>query len=104
MFVQGGVKKKVAIAGGALIIALACANSTQAVISVNLGGGWIASWDSSFAGLVSVVATGPVVGNALHIEKSAEWTAAQAPVNGIVPSIIRRSQWHRRCRDQHRDG
>jgi hypothetical protein len=85
MFVQGGVRRLL-VAGSTAMLALAFTNSSHAVISVNLGGGWIASWDDSFAGLVDVT-TNAVTGNAVHIEKTAEWGPGQAPVNGIVPSI-----------------
>jgi hypothetical protein len=51
---------------------------------MDIGGGWQAEWDASLDGLVDVHSQG-VVGDAVFIEKSAEFT--QAPVNGVLPAI-----------------
>jgi hypothetical protein len=63
--------------------ALALSSPVQAGF-VDIGGGWRAEWDGSLDGLVDVISLG-VVGNAVFIEKSAEFT--QAPVNGVFPAI-----------------
>ncbi|MHC4126655.1 MAG: hypothetical protein ACYTE6_08985 [Planctomycetota bacterium] len=51
---------------------------------VDVHGGWRASWDDSLDGLVDIFSHG-VVGDAVFIEKSAEFTAGS--VNGVFPSI-----------------
>jgi MYXO-CTERM domain-containing protein len=51
---------------------------------VDLGGGWQASWDDSLDGLVDIYSHG-VVGDAVFIEKSAEFRLA--PVNGVFTPI-----------------
>lgn len=53
--------------------------------TVNIGGGWQASWDNSLDGLVQVVSQG-VVGDTVFIQKAAEFT--QGPDQfGLFPSI-----------------
>jgi MYXO-CTERM domain-containing protein len=51
---------------------------------VDIGGGWRAEWASSLDDWVDVFSLG-VVGDAVFIQKSAEFT--QAPVNGVFPAI-----------------
>lgn len=55
-----------------------------AAATIELGGGWEATWDDSLNGLVDI-ASHSVVGDALFIQKSAEFT--QGPVSGVFPSI-----------------
>ena len=52
--------------------------------SVDLDGGWRASWDDSLDGLVDVFSAG-VVGDAVFIEKAAEFTVG--PMNSVFPPI-----------------
>jgi hypothetical protein len=65
------------------VIALAWSSPGHAGY-VDIGGGWRAEWDASLDGLVDVSSHG-VMGDAVFIEKAAEFT--QGPVKGIVPSI-----------------
>jgi len=51
---------------------------------VDLGGGWQASWDDSLDGLVHIFSFG-VVGDAVFIEKGAEFTGG--PTNGVFSPI-----------------
>ncbi|MHC4236048.1 MAG: hypothetical protein ACYSUQ_13105 [Planctomycetota bacterium] len=51
---------------------------------INLGGGWQAEWDASLDPFVSISSAG-VVGDAVFIQKSAEFT--QGPEGGQFPSI-----------------
>ncbi len=59
---------------GVPALLLAAVGTAQAGV-VNIGGGWQASWDSSFDGLVQIVSDG-VAGDAVFIEKSIEYTGA----------------------------
>ncbi|MHC4126656.1 MAG: hypothetical protein ACYSWT_12540 [Planctomycetota bacterium] len=51
---------------------------------LDIGGGWRAEWAPSLDDYVDVYSLG-VVGDAVFIQKSAEFT--QAPVNGVFPAI-----------------
>ncbi|MCA9282807.1 MAG: hypothetical protein H6812_11645 [Phycisphaeraceae bacterium] len=56
---------------GVPALLLAAVGTAQAGV-VNIGGGWQASWDSSFDGFVQIVSDG-VVGDSVQIEKSIEF-------------------------------
>lgn len=58
--------------------------SGASAAEVVIGGGWKASWDAALDPYVSVVSDG-VFGNAVFVQKSAEFT--QAPVAGVFPPI-----------------
>lgn len=51
---------------------------------VDIGGGWRASWAPSLDPFVSI-STGVVIGDAVFIQKSAEFT--QGPQGGVLPAI-----------------
>lgn len=63
-----------AVRVGIPALLLAAVGTAQAGV-VNIGGGWQASWDPSFDGLVQIVSDG-VVGDSVQIEKSIEYTGA----------------------------
>lgn len=73
--------KKVAL--GFAWVAFWAVLPAQATI-VDIGGGWQAVWDDSLYSTVDINPSG-VVGDAVFIQKSAEFT--QGPVGGIFPSI-----------------
>jgi hypothetical protein len=75
--------KRISVLCGA-VIALAAVGSASAGV-VTIGGGWKAIWDDSLDPFVDIQDHG-LVGDAVHIEKSAEFT--QGPTNGIFPSIV----------------
>ncbi|NNF43008.1 MAG: hypothetical protein HKO59_06965 [Phycisphaerales bacterium] len=66
----------------ALVVAVTASPALAGV--VDIGGGWQAEWDASLDPFVDVVSNG-VVGDAVFIQKAAEFT--QGPVGGIYPSI-----------------
>lgn len=69
--------------GPATVCALVVASAHAG--TVNIGGGWQASWDDSLDGLVQIIPQG-VVGDTVLIQKSAEFT--QGPDQfGLFPSI-----------------
>ena len=80
----GGLRNgSVLVLGGALALAMTTA-AAHAGFTILGNSGWKASWDSSLDPYVDINFDG-IVGNAVFIEKSAEFT--QGPVNGIFPSI-----------------
>jgi hypothetical protein len=65
-------------------VALLAAVSTASAGSVVIGGGWQASWHPDLDPFVDINPV-TVVGDAVFIQKSAEFT--QGPVGGVFPSI-----------------
>lgn len=74
------------ILGMTLVCAALTASSADAGVTttVPLSGGWQASWNSALDPFIDINDHG-VVGNALFIEKIAQFTAA--PVGGVFPAI-----------------
>jgi hypothetical protein len=72
-----------AIHGVGLIAAIGAALPASAGL-IDIGGGWEASWSDDLDSYVDIVSNG-VVGDAVFIEKAAEFT--QGSVGGIFPGI-----------------
>ncbi len=70
--------------GAAVFVVVALPTSAASAGFIDIGGGWTAQWDDSLDPFVSITPLG-VVGDAVFIRKTAEFTQGQE--GGFFPSI-----------------